>query len=293
MNPNYQALLIAVVFASQIVVLSFFVPIRWHQYHALLFKRYPREEYPRLHPLPSEDVERKLALFRPMHLVIGAGAILTLAGAVIYADTPRVWAGLMMICLLVQLLPLYIALPLAIRIEQASRSMPPPNPRAVELRKWRATDFVSPLWIGLGLAAAALAVACAVAVYLYRPDTLGLFINGLGSGGMLVAMILTLRGIGNLTVSRADPYMSDADTFRVRQRNYRGLFVGGAGFGVYSTFMLLYNAGLATFEVAYLLVGFSLLFQLQGLAVVLRQNRDLNTRDFSVYRADSSAQVAR
>jgi hypothetical protein len=293
MNPNYQVLLIAVVFASQIAVLSFFVPIRWQQYHALLFKRYPRDEYPRLHPLPREDVERKLALFRPMHLVIGAAAILMLAGGVIYADSARGLAGLMVICLLAQLLPLYVALPLAIRIKQASRSMPPPSPRAVELRKWRATDFLSPVWIGLGLAAAALAVACAVAVYLYRPNTLGLYINGFGSAGMLVAMILTLRGMGNLTVSRADPYMSDADTFRVRQRNYRSLFVGGAGFGVYGTFMLLYNAGLVMFEAAYLLVAFSFLIQLQGLAVVLRQNKDLNTRDFSVYRANTSPQAAR
>ena len=291
MKPNYQALLIAGVFASQIAVLSFFVPMRWQQYHALLFRRYPREEYPRLHPLPREDVERKLALFRPMHLVIGAGAILTLAAAVIYADNPQALAGFMMICLLVQLLPLYIALPLAIRMEQASRSMPPPSPRSVELRKWRATDFVSPLLIGLGLAAATLAVACAVAVYLYRPNTLGLLINGFGSGGMLVAMILALLRIGNVAVSRADPYMSDADTFRVRQRNYRALFVGGAGFGAYSTFMLLHNAGLVTFEGPYLLAGFSVLFQLQGLAVVSRQNRDLNTRGFSDYRVDSTAQA--
>jgi hypothetical protein len=36
------------VFASQIVVLSFYTPIRWQQYHARFFERYPREEYPLL-----------------------------------------------------------------------------------------------------------------------------------------------------------------------------------------------------------------------------------------------------
>jgi hypothetical protein len=35
-------------------------------------------------------------------------------------------------------------------------------------------------------------------------------------------------------------------------------------------------------------VGFSILFQLNALGLVSRQKWDLNTRDFSVYRADGS-----
>ena len=70
----------------------------------------------------------------------------------------------MPICLLVQALPLYVALPLAFRIQKGLRTTPPPSPRSVELRKWRVTDFVSPLWIGLGIAVQALTLACAVAM---------------------------------------------------------------------------------------------------------------------------------
>ena len=206
MTLDYQSLLIAVVFASQIVVLSFYTPIRWQQYHADLFNRYPREEYPRLHPLPKEELERKFAIFRPMHLIIGAGAILTFLGALIYADSLRGLAGLMQMCLLVQvMLPLYIALPLAIRIQQGLRSMPPPSRRSVELRKWRVTDFVSPLWIGLGIAVQALCLACAVALYLYRPGTLGIFVNGIGSVVMLLAMGHALFGYGNAIVDSRGP----------------------------------------------------------------------------------------
>jgi len=291
MIPDFQILLIAVVFASQIVMLSFYTPTKWQQYHALLFKRYPREEYPRLHPLPSEELERKFALFRPMHLTIGAGAILTFLGALIYADSPRGLAGLMQMCLFVQLLPLYIALPLAIRIQKGLRSMPPPSPRSVELRRWSVTDFISPLWIGLGIAMQALTLACAVVLYLYQPGTLGIFPMGIGSGLMLLVMGHALFGYA--TAPRADPYMSQPDTFRVRQRNYRGLFVSSAAFGAWGTFTLLYNVGLIHFDVAYLFVGGSVIVQLTALALVIRQQRDLSTRDFGVYRADGSAQVAR
>jgi len=293
MIPDYQTLQIAAVFASQIFVLSFYTPTRWQQYHAILFSRYPREEYPRLHPLPKEELDRKFAIFRPMHLIIGAGAILMLLGALIYTDSPRGMAGLMQMCLFVQLLPLYIALPLAVRIKQGFRSMPPPSQRSVELRKWQVTDFVSPVWIGLGVAVAALSLACAVAVYLYRPGTQGIFFTGIVSGVVLLAMSHALLGFGQAITTRADPFMSSADTFRVRQRTYRTLFVGNAALGAWLTSTLLYNAGLVQFDLAYLFVISSVIAQLFGLALVSRQNRDLNTRDFSVYRGDGSVQVVR
>jgi len=294
MTLDYETLLIAAVFASQIVVLSFYTPMRWQQYHVDLFKRYPREEYPWLHPLPREEFDRKFAIFRPMHLIIGAAAILTFLGALSYADSLRGLAGPMAMCLLVQwMLPLYIALPLEVRIRQGYSSMPPPSPRSVELRKWRVTDFVSPLWIGLGIGLQALTLASAVALYLYRPGTLGIFVNGIGSVGILLAMCHVLFGYGYVIATRADPFMSQADTFRVRQRNHRGLFVGGAAFGAWGTFTLLHNAGFLQFDVAYWFVIFSVISQLYGLALVSSQDRDLNTRDFSVYRAGGSAQAAR
>jgi len=291
MTYNYEFLLIGLVFAAQIVVLSAYTPTRWRQYHALLFKQYPPEEYPRLHPLPRQELDRKFALFRPMHLGIGVGGALTLVAGLIYADSPRSLASLMQMCLLVQLLPLYIAIPLAVRIRAASRAMPPPSQRSVELCRWRVSHFISPVWIGLGLAGQALALGCAVIVYLYQPDTLGIFPSWIFSGGMLLAMACALFGYA--APSRVDPYMSPADTFRFRQRLYRGLFCGGAVFGVWKTFVLLFNVGVIRFDVAYLFVGFSVVLQLYGVVLVSRLKWDLNTRDFSVYRAPGGAQLVR
>ena len=288
MIPDYQTLLIAVVFASQIVVLSFYTPMRWQQYRARLFEKYPREEYPLLHPLPREELERKFAIFRPMHLIIGAVAILTFLAALIYANSLRGLAGPMVMCLLVQLMvPLYVALPLEVRIRQGLSSMPPPSRRSVELRKWRVTDFISPLWVGLGLAVQVLNLACAVVVYLYRPGTQGLYFSGIASVAILLAMCLSLFGFGSEITARADPFMSQADTFRVRQRIYRFLYVGNPVLGAWFTSSLLYNAGLLQPDLAYQFVIFSVIAQLFGLALVSRQNRDLNTRDFSVYRMNS------
>ncbi|MGH8218205.1 MAG: hypothetical protein ACREUT_06530 [Steroidobacteraceae bacterium] len=290
MTPNYQILLIAVVFASQIIVLSLYTPLSWQRYRTFLFKLYPREEYPRLYPLPREQMERKFALFRALHLSIGVGAALTLVCDLIYGPTARSLNLLMGICFFVQLLPGCVAVPLEDRIKQAFRAMPPPCPRSAELRKWRATDFVSPLWIGLGSTPLALALTSALVLYLYRPGTLGVFPAGFLSAAAL--LVLCNRLFGNAGLNRADPYMSMTDTFRVRQRNYRRHLGISAGFGAYLTFMLLQNAGLVRIDAAYMGVGFSVFFQLQAVVLVSWLNRSLGTRDFSVYRADRGAQAA-
>jgi hypothetical protein len=294
MTTDYQFLLIVAVFASQIFVLSFYTPMRWLQYHALLLKRYPPAEYPRLHPLPREELKRKFALFRPTHLVIGAGAILALLAALIFDPSPRRLAGLMQMCLLVQvLLPLFIALPLEIRLHKALKSMPPPSPRSVELRKGRVTDFISPLWIAFGIAAQALQLVLTLARFVYRPGTIGTFPGLIFGGAMLLIMIYAVSGYGYAIAIRPDPYMSQADTFRNRQRIYRGLFIGGGVFAAWNIFTILFNAGLFHFDVFYFFVGSSVIFQLIGLGVVSQQSSDLSTRDFTVYRADGIAQAAR
>ncbi|MGB6487703.1 MAG: hypothetical protein WBE91_12535, partial [Steroidobacteraceae bacterium] len=242
MASNYELLAIAVLFASQILVISFYVPFAWQQYRELLFKRYPPESYPRLHPLPKRDLERKFAIFKPMYLCIGACASLALIGCLAYGAKPGQLAGLMQIFLLVELLPIYIALPLQVRVNRALRAMPPPSPRSAELRRWRLRDFISPLWIGLGFVGQALALSCAVIVYLHHPNTLGIIPTTIFSSGMLVVMSYALYGVGVIT--RADPYMSARDTFRARRRLCYALFIAAAALGAWKTFVLLYNVGL-------------------------------------------------
>jgi hypothetical protein len=290
MNLNIQVLLTSLVFASQIVVLSFYAPLRWRRYYASLFTRFPPEQYPRLYPLPRNDIERKLAIFRSLHLVIGVGAALTLSACLIVGASPRGFVSCMSVSSLVQVfLPLYIAMPLSARISQAFRAMPPPSVRSVELRHWQMTDFVSPSWIALGIAGQVLALGCAAVLYLYRPDTLGILPVGIGSAAVLSRMLYLLSG--HAAFARPDPYMSQADTFRVRRRPYRLLFCMGAGFGALFAFVLLYNARLIRFDFSYIMMAFSVGMQVLAVALASLQDSDLDRRDFSVYRADSGAQA--
>ena len=288
MSPGIQIAMIAVVFASQILVLSFFTPQSRHRLYALMFSRYPQEEYPRLYPVPKERIQRRQAMFRPMHTVIGVAAAIALSVLLVRGGGPMQLARWMLYCLLLQILPLYIAMPWSIRLMRAFRAMPPPSVRTAELRQWRLSDFVSPLWVGLGLAGQLLALVCAAVAYRYHPQALGVILLC-----VLVSVPLSLRMLHVLfvrvPVRRVDPYMSPADTFRARRHRLQILFRGAALLGGYFALMLLYAAQLIRFDFIYLVVGISIAFQLLGIALVSAQGRDLERRDFSVYRATGSA----
>jgi hypothetical protein len=292
MTLDLQNVLLVAVFASQIIVLSVYAPQRWRRYYVLMFTRYPPEQYSRLYPVPKREIERRLSIFRRTHVLIGVVATVIFVVTLINAPSSRVFAAFMVVTLVLQFgVPLSIAMPLGCRIWKASRAMPPPSARSAELRPWRITDFVSPVWIGLGLSMQALGLACAVVGYLYWPKALGpgAVMLTVIPGALLLTMIYSLfspRGF-----SRPDPYMSGADTFSDRQRRYRARFQSGAALGPIQVLVVLAAAPFMHIEYAAVCIAGSVGIQLWALWFVSSQLQDLETRDFSVYRAESSTHL--
>lgn len=252
----------------------------------MMFEHYTPKQYPKLYPVAKEKLERQQTLFRRVQLALGVvGAVAYIGvGVLIFAGNPRVIVTLISVCLLLQMI-LTMCIPgrLEARIRLAFRAMAPPTVRSAELRRWRITDFVSPLWIGLGFALQLLGLACAVVVWLHWPNTLGLIPASVAGSALLLIMIYVLiRGDG---FTRADPYMSPEDTFAARQARYLSLFRAGACLGAYQTFILLYNSQLIRFDFVYLYIFFSVVGQLLGLLLVAGWTQDLSKRDLSVYRA--------
>ena len=292
MTLEFRSVLLAAAFASQIIVLSFYVPQRWRQYHALMFRRYPPEQYLRLYPLPRQVIERKLIFFRRAHLGIGCFAAVVFVAALIYSPSSKVIAAYLSGILALQLgVVLCIAMPLGFKIWNAFRGMRPSSARSAELRPWRITDFVSPAWILLGLVMQSLGLACVVVGYLYWPKALPPAVVLMASGvALLVIMIYSLfspRGF-----SRPDPYMSGADTFRERQRRYRVRFLAGAVNGPLEALIVLSCAPFMHIENADVCISVSVVIQVWALWFMSSQLQDLETRDFSVYRDDSRTHAA-
>jgi hypothetical protein len=285
MHADTLILLIAVVFASQILVLSFITPFKWQQDYLVMFKKHPPESFPRLYPVPNEAIERRLATFRRLALAVGIGSGVAVIGALFYATRPVTVWRCMILCLIAQSAPWCIALVLDAQVKRAFRAIPAPVIRSVELRRWSLTDFVPPMSIGLGFAAQASTLACAVLMRVYHPNAANIVFFGISSGAWL--LLMTRLVFRHAVFFRTDPYMTSADTFHARQRLYRRLFLFGTLYGAFGAFSLLVTAHVLHVRLAYFAIGASVFFQLRAIAAISDRRRELKCRDFSVYRADS------
>ena len=290
MSLEFETILIAAVFASQIGVLSFLTPYRRRRNYNFVVTSYPPAEYPRLYAVPKEAMDRRFAIFVPMRFAVGVACVAVLAAGLLYARSPAQYGLWMIGCLVAQLLPTYIQMPWMLRTASRWRAMPPPSARSVELRQWRIVDFVSPIWIVLGLTLQAVALTCASIVYHHQPSTLrAAAYCGAFCGALLLRMGYEL--LGPVRLMRTDPYMTPEDTFRARRRRFLLLFRGGAAFATINIFMTLYAAHYLVFDHGYICVLLSVIFQLLALALVSAQSRALRVHDFSVYRPEHGTQA--
>jgi len=281
---DVRTAVVAATFAAQILTISFIVPARFRRHSALLFERYPPAEFPRLYPISLERLQREIAILRVLYLLVGIGGLVVLAKHLLYHDDAIELGRVMIWYLLVQYIPVFLRLSLGIRMARAFRAMPPPSVRSADLREWRAVDFIPPVGIGLGLLGSVSALACTGFVYAQSFVSVGfVMVSALFNGWLLFRMLYVL--FMPVTFGRSDPYMSQADVFRARQRRFRALFRGGSLLGAYFSFMLLYEAGVVRFDLAYLCVLVSVICQALFFVAAWRMFCALENRDYSVYRS--------
>ena len=289
---SFDSVLIAGTFAAQIFVLAYYLPHRRRQHFESMFTRYPPAEYPRLYPVPRERIAHALVRHWRIQGLIGIAAVFVLVLGFAYASNTLEYARWMLLTLIAQLVPALLGMPWVVRMARAFRAMPPPAVRSAELRAWRVVDFVSPFLIGLGLAASVLAISCAPIAWSLQPRPLNVIVLCAGASlAMLIRMAHVL--LGPVTFPRTDPYMTEDDTFRARQRRFNMLFLAAAFMGFYGAFMQLYAAHLVRFDAVYIGIGVSVLVQVIALGTASAQFHDFERRDFSVYRADDDLKVAR
>jgi len=290
MTFDVPTTLVATTFIAQILTMSFIVPGRFRRYFTLLFERYPQREFPRLYPVSQEQMERSIAMHKPVYAAAGIAGFFVLAGGLLSGATAVTLARLMTYYMIVQFIPLISRLVWTMKVARAFRTMEPPPVRSVELRRMRVTDFVPPVAIVLGPIGVIAALACAALAYARSATIVQVSVAAIISLWLLGRMVYVL--VTPVTFGRPDPYMSQDDLFRARQQRFRLLFMGGAVLGAYFSFMLLYAARIIQFDFAYLTAGVSLLCQAWVVLVTSRIRRTLDDRDFSVYRSDDGIQPA-
>jgi hypothetical protein len=289
MTLDFPTFLIAAVFASQILVCSFFSAWRFATLERLVREKYPAEEYPRLYPIAPERMHRQYQVRMALRLLIGVTALAVLVAGLWRGIGAGPLAKYMIWICLAQTLPTLLFLPQQLRLAKTLREMPAPAIRSAELRPWRVVDLVSPIWIRLGIMASVLSLACVTYYFFQNPDALPL--HGLCfvmNAWLLARMLYVLTR--PVVMARPDPYMSTEDVFRARQRRLRLLFRGATVMGAYCAFMEVYSAGRLRFDVIYLAAGVSVLCQVLALLMGRMVKNAITERDLSPYRADPAKQ---
>jgi len=285
MTPGMLTLLVAIVFASQILVCSFLSAWRFARAARLLRQQYPAEKYPRLYPLPPEQMQRHAALRNAVRIAIGIAAVVLLVSALVRRASPGSLAQLMLGIILVQLIPMALALPQQIRLAKAMRSMPAPAIRSADLRSWSATEFVSPAEVLLGIAMSCAALACTLYLYVrHSALTPALTLSLVANGFLLVRMLLVLYG--PTVMHRPDPYMSEDDLYRARRFRMRLLFRMAIAAGLYFSFVLAWREGWLRIDGVYVAIGLSIATQLTSQYLTRRAIRAVTERDPAPYRTD-------
>jgi hypothetical protein len=288
MSVDFEMFVLAVVFASQIWVLSFLSPWQRRRSHEFIAERYPPADYPRLYPVPKEQLDRRFALFMPVHFTIGVACVVLLVVGLLRTGSPVQFGRWMYYGLLAQLLPLYLSMPWMLKVARAHRAMPPPAVRSVEMRQWRISDFVSPLWILLGLTFQVLALIATVLGYL-RHLIMPSYAVFCGATSVVILARMLRVLLGPVPLARTDPYAAAPDQFRVRRQRFTLLFRMGTSLGAVVAFVVLYSSGSLHFDYGYVLAAVSILLQLLALRLMSSQARELRLRDFSVYRSDAAS----
>ena len=292
MTLDFQTTLVAITFASQILVISFLNSWRLNRLHRLTWQKYPPAEYPRLYPLPLDQLMRQHKLRTALRAIIGIGATLVLVTCLARHIEAHRFAGIMILTFLVQWLHILVMAWQALQLNRAMQAMPAPAVRSAELRSWSATDFVSPIVIALAVIACAAPVVLAGYFTLHQPlpeyASPGLRFIATGICGLLLLRMVYVL-IVPINMRRPDPYISTEDLHRARRLRYRMLYGMGLFVGAYFTFLMLWGSGMLHIDPLYIAVGVSLLVQLFSTLMAQLMIRAVRNRDLSPYRADASS----
>lgn len=286
MSPELQMLLIAIVFLSQIAVLSFIAPIRLGYFYRKLYDSYPESGFPRFYPVPRAEMERNFNRYTLVRLATGPVGLAALVYGFLSGD-PLLFAKIMLVVGMFQVLSTLVVQRWRPGILRAMGKLPPPPRRSAELRRWRITDFVPPALIGLALASILSVFAAVVHVWsVARGD------GGMIGFSLFAALPLTTGYLGWMLLRIWKPVSpeqdqavsSNADLFPQRQRRLRVLFVAATITGLALTYVLILGAGTMGLDFFWTCIGMSILMQVLFLVVPGLAFRTIRSLDFSGYR---------
>lgn len=275
-NMNYLTLLVLLVFISQIVTLSIYLPLKWRNYRIALFARHPKEKYPHLYFQPeSVEVNRQKIrrVIDSVVIVLGIGLI---SEAIIQSMTADELAHRMFVFSIIQIMPFMLSRYWGKKNNQLMKERKIEKVMKASMSVRKITDFISPLMI-------------TVTVCLYVVSLVAGILSSIEFNTVILMIILNtainiylVRSILNgLYSERTDQFLSDEDRLKQIGKKLKRLPLSSIIFSAFILSILLFeNFGLSG-ALIFMITSFFL-----QLLFIVEVNPKIE-RDFSVYQENS------
>jgi hypothetical protein len=295
---DFPFLLLVGLFVAQVAMTSFYSPWEIGRYYRQLVDKYPPAEYPRLYPESPDALEGKQTILRRLNALIGAVGLLAILASLLFWKKDMANQGLrdflhplfvISTYCGIQVVPALIYARWRRLAAKRLREMGAPTRRSATLRRLKITDYISPALVLFGLASTA--TAFILSAYWLA--------SGMGPRDVMImvtvasALFLSLmlhRVLWAPQFKRTDPFMSQDDLFRQRNRRMRALFRACGICALLFLFIAAARVGVFGFDInlSFVFAIPCLLFIAQALSLPRSLARMLEQRDFSVYRAPHS-----
>jgi hypothetical protein len=274
-----QHLIFHIVFLSQILVISYFVPSRIYGRMKYIFDTYPPSAYPKLYPRPVEYYESGRRSYRNLNVAILVLGLLILAALFVNPHDNDLGVAISLGFYFVQFIPLMILEFSSFKELKLMRNAGPRPTRKAELRPRHLFDFISPVLFGLAVLVYVVFVGIILYMRQFEYEWFGGFINITG----LTLMNLLFAGIvlWNMYGKKQNPHQSYED----RKKQIEAILKSFVFISIAATVFVMLSVVLSALEIRHLMpIAMSLYLQIVALACI--PSYVIDYRNFDVYRED-------
>ena len=153
-EPNWNFMLFYVIFLSQVLLISFYLPRQVLSRVRHVVDTYPPSTHPKLYPVPIDTVEKALRTYRNLNTVaLLAGFALVLIGVSSPSEEMLNWdsQSVLLIYFFLQISPLIFGARTGVKYFRLMRNTRSRTTRTAELHPRRLFDFVSPTFVGVAI----------------------------------------------------------------------------------------------------------------------------------------------
>ena len=273
------------IFASQILLISFYFPRKMFNRIGYVLTTYPPAEFPKLYPQPIEYYERARHNYRNMNFYILLAGLVLLVGLLFYPRSGKWDGAIVNAYFILQFAPMLLLEIWTRKYYQRMRESDQSTTRKAELNPRRLFDFISPAIVGLAIIFYFAFIALILYIRQFDFPWFGGYWNivGVTAGNLIFAGIIAW----NLKGKKRDPYQAYEDRLKQMELVVKQMVFMSIAMTAHIAMVIV----IASLDLRYLQPAVVSLY-LQLMAVIGLRTLRIENMNFAVYKEQPLAALA-